>query len=366
MRPIPKDIRAITRALLLVALAGFRLALAQSDLPPAAQADLLRDQIYAQAKANDPEGVLHSIDAYKKLPVAFPPPLLWLEAMAAHDAGDSGRAVTALTGFIARAERGSDQYREALALYPAYKKAADAAAALQVDARRQALLQRVPVILAEVQANTVRFKAGGFDVKDLHLHYGWDQTYIYGHVNAKPFAMTTKPVSHLLWDVYCAEVGCDSKDEWLGRSSARNFKSLKEAQDLATWVGLRLHSAWRLPTEDELLYAEWSEFRFERSYGKEGTSFDLFGDEPTPFLVRDCWDPGPAESVSGSGANRYFNRTSRCDPSAYLILTPKVSSPKLAGGFASAQRWRGVNGDYDGTEPRDMERGSFDVLLVQD
>jgi len=65
---------------------------AQQGLAPSVQADLLRDKIYAQAKAHDADGMLTSLDQYHKLDsdynLAFPVPLLRIEAKAAHDAND--------------------------------------------------------------------------------------------------------------------------------------------------------------------------------------------------------------------------------------------------------------------------------------
>jgi hypothetical protein len=107
---------------------SFHAVFAQSDLPPTVQGDLLRNQIIEQAKANDADGVLASLDQYHKLVDAnkleFPVPLSWIEAKAARDAGDSKRALAALTAFLSHADRDSAEYKEALTLYPAYQQAA--------------------------------------------------------------------------------------------------------------------------------------------------------------------------------------------------------------------------------------------------
>jgi hypothetical protein len=101
---------------------------AQPSLAPSVQADLLREKIESQAKSNDPNTTLLTLDQYHKLAqdsqLAFPPPLYLIEAKAAHAAGDSGRALSALTEFLHRANQNSEQYKEALALYPQYQQLA--------------------------------------------------------------------------------------------------------------------------------------------------------------------------------------------------------------------------------------------------
>lgn len=153
-------------AILVLALAGLPAALAQSNLPPAVQTDLLRDQIYGEAKANDPEAVLRSLDQYKKLDgvVVLPPPLLWIEAKAAHDAGDGKRALDALGSFLASSPRGSAQYNEALASYPTYQQAAGAADALQIDARRAASQASIPTVLSEIESTIVTVPGGRLSI----------------------------------------------------------------------------------------------------------------------------------------------------------------------------------------------------------
>jgi hypothetical protein len=97
------------------------------------QADLLREKIYAQVKSNDAAAALVSLDQYHKLAqrlrLRFPPPLYFIEAKTAHEAGDATRALSALVEFLHRANRHSDQYKEALGLYPQYQQLAEGAAA---------------------------------------------------------------------------------------------------------------------------------------------------------------------------------------------------------------------------------------------
>jgi hypothetical protein len=92
------------------------------------QADLLREKIDAQDKANDSDATLVLLDQYhlpaRRRRLVFPPPLYVVEAKVAHEAGDAMRALSALTVFLHRANRDTDRYKEALALYPKYRQSA--------------------------------------------------------------------------------------------------------------------------------------------------------------------------------------------------------------------------------------------------
>jgi hypothetical protein len=105
---------------------------AQPRPAPSVQADLLREKIYAQVKSNDAAAAMVSLDQYHKLAqrlqLRFPPPLYFIEAKTAHEAGDPTRALSALVEFLHRANRHSDQYKEALGLYPQYQQLAQGAA----------------------------------------------------------------------------------------------------------------------------------------------------------------------------------------------------------------------------------------------
>jgi len=48
---------------------------------------------------------------------------------AAHEASDAAKALSALVGYLNRANRHSEQYKEALGLYPQYQQLAEGAAA---------------------------------------------------------------------------------------------------------------------------------------------------------------------------------------------------------------------------------------------
>jgi hypothetical protein len=113
---------------LLVCLFHSGVCLPQPRLAPSVQADLLREKIDAQANADHPDAMLVSLDQYHKLvhrlKLVFSPPLYFVEANAAHEAGDATRALSALIEFLHRAYRNSDQYKDALALYPQYPQLA--------------------------------------------------------------------------------------------------------------------------------------------------------------------------------------------------------------------------------------------------
>jgi formylglycine-generating enzyme required for sulfatase activity len=75
------------------------------------------------------------------LKMDFPPALLFVEAKAAEKTGDPGRAFAALEMFMKVADRKSEQYQQALALYPSYSAAAEARAMVKAeeDAKAKAL-----------------------------------------------------------------------------------------------------------------------------------------------------------------------------------------------------------------------------------
>jgi hypothetical protein len=98
---------------------------AQAPLPIEVQADLLRNRISASARANDLKNALDAINEYKKLRIEVPPPILLVEAKAAHQSGDPLRAFTTLSAYLRSADRTSDGYRNALSIYPEYHVAAE-------------------------------------------------------------------------------------------------------------------------------------------------------------------------------------------------------------------------------------------------
>jgi hypothetical protein len=113
-------------------------AFAQSSLPDDVQADVLRAKIVKMAKVDgkghqDFAGILSSIDEYKKLDVDVPPVILLVEAKAAHANSDSVRAINALESYMMVADRKSQEYQQAVELYPEYQTAAEPKRQLQRD-----------------------------------------------------------------------------------------------------------------------------------------------------------------------------------------------------------------------------------------
>jgi Sulfatase-modifying factor enzyme 1 len=231
---------------------------AQQELAPTVQADLLRDQIYAQAKANDTEAVLASLDQYKKLDIPFPAPLLWIEAKAAHESGDSKRALEALTTYLNGADHKSDQYKEGLALYPKYKADVEASKQLQTDARRQALITRIPEVVAQLNASVIPIFAGRARATERNGAVSFYQRKPEYEFNVKEFGITQRPINQLWWDVFAADSGHVSYDDWKGDLSDADFPAQEiqpEAlRDFADWVSKRAGGHWRLPTEAEMLW----------------------------------------------------------------------------------------------------------------
>ena len=114
------------------------LCIAQSNLPDDVRADILRAQIIKDAQPNkkgrlDYAAILEAIDEYKKLDVEMPPPLLLVEAKAAHAISDPVRAIEALEAFMVAADRKSPEYQKAIQIYPDYQTASQPARQLLHD-----------------------------------------------------------------------------------------------------------------------------------------------------------------------------------------------------------------------------------------
>src|SRR5580658_10275461 len=127
LRRAPRVKVNLERLGLLMCLCYFGVCAAQPRLSASVQADLLREKIYAQVKSNDDAAALASLDQYhqltQRMQLRFPPSLYLVEAQAAHEAGDATRALSALVEYLNRANRHSEQYKDALALYPQYQLA---------------------------------------------------------------------------------------------------------------------------------------------------------------------------------------------------------------------------------------------------
>jgi len=276
--------------------------LAQSNLPVAVQVDLLRDQIYAAAKANDSEAVLGSIDKYKQLGVALPVPLLWIEAKAAHDSGDAQRALNALGDFLAKTDRSSEQYKEALALYPKYQQDATLSESQIVDSRRQAMRTRIPEVVSQLEEDLVlihggdlQFRAPRFRVVNIR---GGDP----GARTAKisSFWLTKGEVPVLAWEVFAADTGRTyGKFEVPGKhDDLFEAVSDRDVIDFTSWLSAHSHLRWRLPSEAELMLLSQRLATCDEmaGCGKSKTPAEVgvgnYGNRITdvlPYLVRDCW-----------------------------------------------------------------------------
>lgn len=113
------------RAIIGLTILGLALsAMAQSDLPPKVQADLLLEEISDQIKVKNFEGALFLIQRYKWTVRAerdpgltIPPPLLLTEAKLALTVGNIFKAKQVLTEYFEVAPQEGDSYKQALALY---------------------------------------------------------------------------------------------------------------------------------------------------------------------------------------------------------------------------------------------------------
>jgi hypothetical protein len=102
---------------------------AQSALPDEIRADILRSEIVKLVKGDgkghqDNPTILKEIDQYKDLNVEIPAPILMVEAKAARATFDDLRAIEALESYMLVADKKSDEYRKAVALYPQFEDSA--------------------------------------------------------------------------------------------------------------------------------------------------------------------------------------------------------------------------------------------------
>lgn len=338
---------SLITALCFFYLLGASHASAQSNLPPAVQADLLRDQIYAEAKANDSEAVLRSIDQYKKLGVEFPTPLLWIEAKAAHDSGDAQRALRALGDFLAKTDRGTEQHKEALALYPQYLKSSEAYSQQQTDALRASLAALVPKVIDEMRDGLVSIPGGHLSIRD---HYGsinalfpWSKDQ---ELDLQTFRILRTCITERWWDIYLADTAQSSWDNYEGGDPARCilhrgrtdehellFRSA-DLQAFMSWVNSRSRQRWRLPTEGELALIAVREAAKRDSTGvsivRSGGWEDGVDARRQPEVVIDCYQ---TELISGSGRTLLQEKTleSQCALAALHIME-----------FAPATEFRGM------------------------
>lgn len=358
------------------------LCYAQTNLPSAVQADLLRDQIYTEAKSNDPEAVLRSIDQYKKLGADFPTPLLWIEAKAAHDSGDAQRALNALGDFLARTDRGSQQYQAALALYPQYENDATTNAKLRTDARRSALVSRVSQVVQEMDHAIVTVDGGRLSIRDGHGRHRL-RLYEAGNREASvaSFRILRTCVKERRWDVYLADTGQVSWDDFAGGEGNRcishrggTYAKFNDAYDLSTgrythfplrftasgiqqfivWASSRSRERWRLPSEAELeLIAE----KEADILGSSGIDLLVKGVPAEyrrgfdPEVVADCWHP---EKVGGRPpAAPVSNWLSACETAVPTAITLTINRQEWKHDYEiSVIRWQYSDDENENKEFR--------------
>jgi hypothetical protein len=239
-------------------------------LAPSVQADLLRNQIYAQAKANDADSILKSLDQYHKLvednKLDFPVPLYWIEAKAAHDTGDTARALNSLTQFLNKADHGSAEYKEGLALYPVYQDAVGKSLALARDAKRAALITRVPEVIESMRKSLKEIPEGQFSSPA--KNFEWNRT-IDGHygrlftfsVKVPRFLMTSC-ITLEAWKAFIADTGRGDVELRDGDSTCsppetlafepHDWPSQSDLQAFAAWISAHDGGKWRMPNTSEL------------------------------------------------------------------------------------------------------------------
>lgn len=201
---------------------------AQQGLAPSVQADLLRDKIYTQAKGNDADGVLASLDQYHKLvednKLVFPTPLYLIEAKAAHDSGDEKRALAALTQLLNNSDHGSNQYKEALTLYSQYEQAVSASNNLREDIKRQALIARIPEVVSQSSETIVMVQAGQLICPKPGTNAKLYCSRSFTELRVAPFEVMKHCVPWFWWDVYIADTGRNSPYDGLQGGSGCAFR----------------------------------------------------------------------------------------------------------------------------------------------
>jgi formylglycine-generating enzyme required for sulfatase activity len=308
----------------------------QATLAPSVQTDLLRDKIYAQAKTNDAEGVLVSLEQYHKLTdannLAFPVPLLWLEAKAAHDSGDAQRALSALTGFLNRADHNSAEYKQGLALYPEYAQSAHVTSAQQSDAKQQVLRGRIREVAADFRSDVREVPGGVLQVPGASAQPSRSpaepkrpmlelvELPLSGEAFERPSRQVTVNgfrvmkgwVTHLAWDVFAADTGANSYDDWAA-SPAHYFSARMKPSELTQfveWVSEKSGHRWRLLSEAEVEWIAELEVDPKTQPLLAQDLWDHYGDtEPvrniyrTPAeIVADCWHRRFEQAPSDSSA----------------------------------------------------------------
>lgn len=342
--------------------------MAQQGLAPSVEADLLRDKIYVQAKANDADGVIASLDQYHKLvdanKLTFPVPLYWIEAKAARDTGDARHAFAALTEFLNKADHGSTEYKEGLALYPAYEQAVKDSEALQDDARRAALIARVPEVIQSIRESLVEIPEGQFSCPAKNFSCA-------GLAKRPPIEVRkfhiTKCFAPLWWEVFVADTDrgeppfrsdyreqpCSDFITFQRAESKPTFGldtspsvSIADLETFVAWVSSHDGGKWRWPTEAELgIIMEEEASQYPRPRGRN--PFFLINYQ---IPVSDCWEFDP------SGA---WRTTSVCEKKSLGLVSHTENYPDKDGG----QVTRGWEEIYRYTTPGPV---NLQILLVRE
>ena len=222
------------------------LSQAQSGLPPAAQAQVLTDQIIAAQEHQDWRAVISAIEQYRRLG-NIPPPLLVSEAEAAEKMGDFATAKSALTAYLNQAKPTDHQYHDAIIMYERVQQKGDLSTLVQYA--HSITFVTIPGGRFRMGTN---YCAGGATLEtDARTYHECDWYLLWSDkswigpehwVTVKPFKLQTVPIPLETFKAFARQQGIGNP-EWPSYEAA-----VAMAKVLGSYTNLKL----RLATE-----AEW-------------------------------------------------------------------------------------------------------------
>jgi formylglycine-generating enzyme required for sulfatase activity len=290
--------------ILIGALGSVTVTGAQDFLAPLEeQLPAMQRRIESATEADRPLDVLAALDYYRvaNLPESsIPAAALLAEAHAAAASEDPGRALRALSDFLAKANPDDPERPAAVALKPDYEqKAALALAAAETakradDLRREQAVQqqRPPALIVQLIDDMVRIPAGNYLMgSQSRLRADTDEKPVH-IVRIKPFRMAKYEVTFDQYDLFARATHRPLPQDGgygRGRNPVGNV-SWEDARAFVEWLREVTGLGFRLPSEAEWEYVARSGAKTDFPWGD---TFDPdFANGPETG-GRDVW-PGPA------------------------------------------------------------------------